>query len=123
MLDYKSFPKYILPEIKDLHKLEVYCANGGYEMYKKAISMLPSDIIDEVKKSGLAGRGGAGFSTGMKWSFMPKGNEKPKYLAINGDESEPGSFKDRQIFEYNPHQLIEGILIAGYAMGITKAFL
>lgn len=123
MLQYKDFPKLILPEIPELYKLSVYKSNGGYEMYKKAITMTQSELIDEVKKSGLAGRGGAGFSTGMKWSFMPKGNEKPKYLAINGDESEPGSFKDRQIFEYNPHQLIEGILIAGFAMGINKAFI
>ena len=87
MLQYKDFPKLILPEIPELYKLSVYKSNGGYEMYKKAITMTQSELIDEVKKSGLAGRGGAGFSTGMKWSFMPKGNEKPKYLAINGDES------------------------------------
>jgi NADH-quinone oxidoreductase subunit F len=85
--------------------------------------MTPDAVIEEVKRSGLRGRGGACFPTGLKWSFMPKGNDKPKYLAINGDESEPGSFKDRQIFEYNPHQLIEGIQIAGYAMGIKMAFI
>ncbi len=119
----QTFPKYILPETPDLHKLSVYRENGGYEMYRKALTMTPDQIIDEVKRSGLRGRGGACFPTGLKWSFMPKGKEKPKYLAINGDESEPGSFKDRQIFEYNPHLLIEGILIAGYAMGIDKAFI
>ena len=113
----------ILPNIENLHKLDVYKANGGYEMYRKAVTMQPNDVIEEVKRSGLRGRGGACFPTGLKWSFMPKGNEKPKYLAINGDESEPGSFKDRQIFEYNPHLLIEGILIAGYAMGIHTAFI
>lgn len=119
----QTYPKYILPETPDLHKLTVYRENGGYEMYRKALTLRPDDIIDEVKRSGLRGRGGACFPTGLKWSFMPKGKEKPKYLAINGDESEPGSFKDRQIFEYNPHLLIEGILIAGYAMGIDKAYI
>lgn len=116
-------PHLVLPKIENLHKLEVYKKNGGFDAYKKAIKMTPDEVIAEVKASNLRGRGGACFSTGMKWSFMPKGNEKPKYLAINGDESEPGSFKDRQIFEYNPHQLIEGILIAGYAMGIKTAFI
>lgn len=116
-------PHIVLPKIADLHKFDVYVANGGYGAYRKAIQRTPDEVTDEVKRSGLRGRGGACFPTGLKWSFMPKGNEKPKYLAINGDESEPGSFKDRQIFEYNPHQLIEGILIAGYAMGISKAFI
>lgn len=118
-----TVPHIVLPQIKDLHKADVYLANGGYGAYRKALAMTPDQVIDEVKKSGLRGRGGACFPTGLKWSFMPKGNDKPKYLAINGDESEPGSFKDRQIFEQNPHQLIEGILIAGYAMGIEKAFI
>ncbi len=122
ILDQK-FPKLVLPDIPNLARLDVYRANGGYEMYRKAIGMGPADVIEEVKKSGLRGRGGACFPTGLKWSFMPKGKDKPKYLAVNGDESEPGSFKDRQIFEYNPHQLIEGVLIAGYAMGIDKAFI
>ncbi len=116
-------PHIVLPKIKDLHNVDVYVANGGYSAYRKALAMTPDQVTDEVKKSGLRGRGGACFPTGLKWSFMPKGNEKPKYLAINGDESEPGSFKDRQIFEENPHQLIEGILIAGYAMGIKTAFI
>lgn len=118
-----SVPHLVLPQIPNLHKLDVYVSNGGYQQYRKAITMTPDQVTDEVKRSGLRGRGGACFPTGLKWSFMPKGNDRPKYLAINGDESEPGSFKDRQIFEYNPHQLIEGILIAGYAMGITKAFI
>ena len=107
-------PYLVIPQIKDLHKIDVYTANGGYEQLRKVLkSMSPDDVINDVKLSGLRGRGGACFSTGMKWSFMPKSNDKPKYLAINGDESEPGSFKDRQILEFNPHQLIEGILIAG----------
>ena len=118
-----DFPKILLPDIPDLHKLDVYIANGGYEEFKKAIKLSQDDIINEVKKSGLRGRGGAAFPTGLKWSFMPKDDSKPKYLAVNGDESEPGSFKDRQIFEYNPHQLIEGIMIAGYAMGIKAAYI
>lgn len=122
-INYDELPKLILPNIPNLHQLDVYRQNGGYEMYRKALTMTPDAVIEEVKKSGLRGRGGACFPTGLKWSFMPKGNDKPKYLCINGDESEPGSFKDRQIFEYNPHLMIEGILIAGYAMGINKAFI
>lgn len=122
-INYSELPKLILPDIPDLHKLDVYRQNGGYEMYRKALTTTPDEVIEEVKKSGLRGRGGACFPTGLKWSFMPKGNDRPKYLCINGDESEPGSFKDRQIFEFNPHLMIEGILIAGYAMGIDKAFI
>lgn len=118
-----EFPKLLLPEITNLHDINVYIANGGYEAYRKAIRRSPDDIINEIKKSGLRGRGGACFPTGLKWSFMPKSNDIPKYLCVNGDESEPGSFKDRQIFEFNPHQLIEGILIAGYAIGITTAYI
>lgn len=118
-----EYPKILLPEIKDLHKIDVYLANGGYENYKKAIKTAPEAVTEEVKKSKLRGRGGACFPTGLKWTFMPKGSEKPKYLAVNGDESEPGSFKDRQIFEFNPHQLIEGIMISGYAMGINAAYI
>lgn len=118
-----NYPKLLLPDIPNLHKLDVYVANGGYEQFRKAVKMTSDEVINEVKASKLRGRGGACFPTGLKWSFMPKGNDKPKYLAINGDESEPGSFKDRQIFEYNPHQLIEGILIAGYAMGIKSAYI
>ena len=115
--------KIILPDIKDLHKLDVYTQNGGYQNAKKAFGLDPDDIIDQVKKSGLRGRGGAAFSAGLKWSFMPKTTDKPKYLAINGDESEPGSFKDRQIFEDNPHQLIEGVIITCYAIGAKVAYL
>ncbi len=115
--------KIILPEIENFHQLDVYENNGGYSRAKKAFTMSSDDVIDSVKKSGLRGRGGAAFSTGLKWSFMPKGTDKPKYLCINGDESEPGSFKDRQIFEDNPHQLIEGILIACYAIGANNAYI
>ena len=114
--------KILLPEIKNLHQIDVYIQNGGYEAVRKAYKKAPDEIIDEVKKSGLRGRGGAAFLTGLKWSFMPKVTEKPKYLCINGDESEPGSFKDRQILEYNPHALIEGILISCYAIGAKTAY-
>ncbi|MBS1551733.1 MAG: NADH-quinone oxidoreductase subunit NuoF [Bacteroidetes bacterium] len=115
--------KIILKDIPDLDKISVYESNGGYAAWKKVLSqMKPEEVIEEVKKSGLRGRGGACFPTGLKWSFMPKGNEKPKYLCCNGDESEPGSFKDREIFEKNPHQFIEGALIAAYSMGIKAVY-
>jgi len=114
--------KIVLPEIKDLHLIDVYVSNGGYKAAKKAFSQAPDDIIDQVKKSGLRGRGGAAFSAGLKWSFMPKTTDKPKYLCVNGDESEPGSFKDRQIFEFNPHQMIEGTIITSYAIGAKVAY-
>ncbi len=116
-------PKILLPDIPDLHKIDIYLQNDGYNNFRKALNMSHDDVINEVKKSGLRGRGGACFPTGLKWSFMPKGNDKPKYLVVNGDESEPGSFKDRQIFEFNPHMLIEGILIAAYAMGINSSYI
>jgi len=115
--------KIVLPDIKDIHLLSVYVHNGGYTAAQKAFSQSTDDIIEQVKKSGLRGRGGAAFSAGLKWSFMPKTTSKPKYLCVNGDESEPGSFKDRQIFEYNPHQLIEGILITCYAIGAKTAYI
>ncbi len=113
----------ILPNIPDYQRIEVYEAHGGYGMLRKALGMKPEEVTDEVKKSNLRGRGGACFPTGLKWTFMPKQTEKPKYLCVNGDESEPGTFKDRQIFEFNPHLLIEGTAIACYAMGITTAYL
>lgn len=114
--------KIILKDIPDLHKIDIYIKNSGYSALKKALKMKPDEIIEEVKKSNLRGRGGACFPTGLKWSFMPKVSDKPKYLCCNGDESEPGSFKDRAIFEFNPHQFIEGSLIACYAMGIQTAY-
>ncbi|MCX8011192.1 MAG: NADH-quinone oxidoreductase subunit F, partial [Ignavibacteria bacterium] len=109
--------KILLKDIPNYHNIEVYKAHGGYQVLRKALQMNPDQIIEEVKRSGLKGRGGACFPTGLKWSFMPKDSKLPKYLCINGDESEPGSFKDRQIFEFNPHQLIEGTLITAYAIG------
>lgn len=114
--------KVILKDIKDYNKIDVYLKHGGYEAFKKALfKMQAEEIIDEVKKSNLRGRGGACFPTGLKWSFMPRNNQ-PKYLCCNGDESEPGSFKDRAIFEFNPHQFIEGTLISCKAMNITTAY-
>ncbi len=113
----------LLPRIPDLHLLDVYQAHGGYTMLRKALGMKPDEVTDEVKKSNLRGRGGACFPTGLKWTFMPKQTDKTKYLCVNGDESEPGTFKDRQIFEYNPHLLIEGAVIAAYAMGVRTVYI
>ncbi|HTR82166.1 MAG TPA: NADH-quinone oxidoreductase subunit NuoF [Bacteroidota bacterium] len=115
--------RHILPEIPNYHVLDVYEQHGGYGALKKALTMKPEEVTDEVKKSSLRGRGGACFPTGLKWTFMPKQTTKPKYLCVNGDESEPGTFKDRKIFEVNPHALIEGTVIACYAMGITAAYI
>ncbi len=104
-------------------RLEGYRARGGYETARRVITgMSPAEVIETVKDSGLQGRGGAGFSTGLKWSFMPAETDKPKYLVCNADESEPGSFKDRILLERGPHQLIEGILIAAFATGAEKTF-
>ncbi len=108
----------------DSHKIETYTAGGGYEAVKKCLaSMTPASVIEEVKNSGLRGRGGAGFPTGMKWSFVPKESGRPKYLAVNADEGEPGTFKDRLILERDPHLLLEGIMIACYAVGINTAYI
>ncbi len=109
--------------------LASYVADGGYRALKKALAMTPAAIIDEVKRSNLRGRGGAGFPTGMKWSFIPKdvpgstgAPSKPRYLCVNGDESEPGTFKDRYILDNDPHALIEGMAIASYAIGAHTAY-
>lgn len=114
--------KLLLPDVPNLHQVAVYEEHGGYKAIRKALEMTSDTVIDEVKKSNLRGRGGAGFPTGLKWSFMPKQSAKPKYLCANGDEGEPGTFKDRQIFERNPHLFIEGSLIAAYAMGIKAVY-
>jgi NADH-quinone oxidoreductase subunit F len=112
-----TFEKLLLPDAPNLHRIDVYEQHGGYAALRKALAMKPEDVTEEVKKSNLKGRGGACFPTGLKWSFMPKESAKPKYLCANGDEGEPGTFKDRQIFEFNPHLFIEGSLIAAYAIG------
>ena len=96
---------------------------GGYEGLRKALGMSPKDVIDEVKASGLRGRGGAGFPTGVKWSFIPQDTGRPVYVVCNADEGEPGTFKDRELLERDPHQLIEGIAIASYAVGCHTAFI
>ena len=101
---------------------EEYRAAGGYEGWKKALSMSPEEVVEEVKASGLRGRGGAGFPTGMKWGFVPK-IPGPKYLTCNADESEPGTFKDREIMEIEPHMLLEGVAICSYAIGGNEAFI
>jgi NADH-quinone oxidoreductase subunit F len=102
--------------------IDTYLANDGYKAFEKALGMSPDEIIGEVKASGLRGRGGAGFPTGMKWSFVPKQSAKPKYIVVNGDEAEPGTCKDRLLIEYDPHQLIEGVLIAGLAVGAHQGY-
>ncbi|HLO04545.1 MAG TPA: NADH-quinone oxidoreductase subunit NuoF [Symbiobacteriaceae bacterium] len=106
----------------DLRQLANYEALGGYTALKKAVTMEPAAIIDEVKKSGLRGRGGAGFPTGMKWTFLPN-DGRPRYLTVNADESEPGTCNNRTLIFANPHQLIEGILISAFANKITQSFI
>ena len=108
---------------KNAHTLDGYKALGGYGTLKKLFGMKPDDVTEEVKRSGLRGRGGAGFPTGMKWSFIPKNTDKPKYLCVNADEGEPGTFKDRLILEFDPHAIIEGIIICCYAVGIKTAYI
>jgi len=109
-------------DLPDSHKLAVYEETGGYQAIRKIFGRPNEEIIEEVKKSGLRGRGGAGFPAGVKWGFVPKDTDKPKYLCVNADEGEPGTFKDRQILEKDPHRLLEGIMICSYAVGIEKAF-
>jgi NADH-quinone oxidoreductase subunit F len=104
--------------------LEGYRARGGYKALEKALAMAPAAVIDEVKNSGLRGRGGAGFPTGVKWSFMPKDDaRKPHYLLINADESEPGAFKDRELCRWTPHQLLEGALIGAHAIRAAHVYI
>jgi len=104
--------------------MESYLKSGGYQALKKILSdkMSPGDVIEQVKASGLRGRGGAGFPTGLKWSFMPGDGAGQKYLVCNSDESEPGTCKDRDILRFNPHALVEGMMIAGYAIGATVGY-
>jgi len=106
--------------------MDEYVAHGGYRAVAKVLgdrAMQPADVIEAVKRSGLRGRGGAGFPCGTKWSFIPKDTTKPKYLVVNGDESEPGTFKDRMLIEEEPHQILEGVILASYAIGCHQAFL
>jgi len=109
--------------IEGSETLDVYLANDGYKAFRKAKEMTPEAIIEEVKTSGLRGRGGAGFPTGLKWSFVPRTSPKPRVIVVNADESEPGTCKDRLLMEYDPHQMIEGILIAGLAVDAHKGYI
>src|ERR671913_762554 len=109
-------------QYEDAHTIDRYHATGGYQGLRKALEQTPAQVSEEVKKSTLLGRGGAGFPAGTKWSFMPQG-VWPRYLVVNGDESEPGTYKDRLLMECDPHQLIEGCLIACYAAGLSRCFL
>ncbi len=102
--------------------LDVYLQTGGFQAFRKALGMQPGQIVDEVKASGLRGRGGAGFPAGMKWSFVPRNNPKPKYVVVNADEGEPGTCKDRLLMEFDPIQMIEGMMIAGLAIDSHKAY-
>ena len=114
---YKEIPSYT-------GRIEEYLAHGGYQALPEVLKeMRPADLIEMVKRSGLRGRGGAGFPCGVKWGFIPKDSPKPKYLVVNSDESEPGTFKDRMLIEEEPHQLIEGIALASYAIGCHSAFI
>jgi len=100
-----------------------YCETGGYEAARKALtSLTPEAVLNEVKRANLRGRGGAGFPAGLKWSFVPRAGDGPRYLCVNADEGEPGTFKDRYILAHDPHLLLEGIIIASYAVGIPQAY-
>src|SRR5437588_9682787 len=120
---------YELVLFKNIHdprvtEIDRYIELGGYKAAQKAVKEItPKDVIETTKATGLRGRGGAGFPTGMKWSFVPKDSGKPIYLCCNADESEPGTCKDRVIIERDPHQLIEGIIIASYAVDCHLAFI
>jgi len=110
--------------VEGLFRIEVYRGLGGYEAVEKALKeMSPSAVLEEVKKASLRGRGGAGFPAGMKWSFVPQNVPKPRYLCVNADEGEPGTFKDRYLMSHNPHLLLEGTILASYAVGIRSAFI
>jgi NADH-quinone oxidoreductase subunit F len=109
-------------DIQDLNQLSVYRKNGGFETFRRAVtSMKPGEVLEEVKSSGLRGRGGAGFPTGVKWGFLPN-NRWPHYVVANADESEPGTFKDREILESNPFQFLEGLMLAAYAVQAEHAY-
>src|ERR1700735_787866 len=116
--------KILLDRIDEpgLNPLEVYERRGGYQSLRKALGMSPEEVTQDIMDAGIRGRGGAGFPTGRKISFLPHG-DMDKYLVCNADESEPGTFKDREIMQKNPHMLIEGVLIAAYAGGIDHSFI
>jgi len=107
----------------EVHSVSGYRDTGGYEALRKALALEPSAVIEEVKRSGLRGRGGAGFPAGLKWGFVPQGTDQPKYLVCNADESEPGTFKDRVLIETDPHQLLEGCAICCYSVGANICYI
>ena len=109
--------------VPGIRSYEVYRREGGYRSVEKAFKMQPADIVEEVKKSGLRGRGGAGFPTGMKWSFLAKPEGVSRYLVCNADESEPGTFKDRYLMEFIPHILIEGMIVSSFALGSNTSYI
>jgi NADH-quinone oxidoreductase subunit F len=110
--------------IEGIRKLDVYRKHGGYSSLEKALkTMTPEQVVEEVKASGLRGRGGAGFPTGMKWSFIAKPAGVPRYVVCNADESEPGTFKDRYLMERIPHLLIEGMIASSFALGARTSFI
>src|SRR3982751_6589101 len=109
--------------IEGIRYFDTYRKNGGYASVEKAFKMSPADVVEEVKKSGLRGRGGAGFPTGMKWSFIAKPEGVPRYVVCNADESEPGTFKDRYLMEKIPHLLIEGMIISSFALGTRTSYI
>ncbi|NNF04353.1 MAG: NADH-quinone oxidoreductase subunit F, partial [Rhodothermales bacterium] len=125
--DWRSYERVLLPSVRDLARLEVYEQHDGYRALRSVLTeeaWTPTEVTNEVKKSSLRGRGGAGFPTGLKWSFMPPVDpDTPRFICCNADESEPGTFKDRQLMEYNPHLMFEGILIAAYAMSIKATYI
>jgi len=115
---------YRLNHLEKSWDIKTYIDNGGYEVWKRVLAgdLMPQEIIDEVKISNIRGRGGAGFPTGMKWSFMNRNAPGDKYIVCNSDEGEPGTFKDRDILRYNPHALVEGMMIAGYVIGASSGY-
>ncbi|MBP9674919.1 MAG: NADH-quinone oxidoreductase subunit NuoF, partial [Bacteriovoracaceae bacterium] len=121
--DFENYTLLSFHHIPDVHLLSIYERAGGYESLKKSFKMDPEIIKEEVKKSGLRGRGGAGFPTGTKWGFFSKDRKQKKYILCNADESEPGTFKDRYLIEKNPHILIEGIIISAWALGVDKGYI
>ena len=127
MSDWRTYEPVLIPNIAGLDRLETYRKHGGYDALHAVLHDQntwpdPASVVQEVKEANIRGRGGAGFNAGLKWSFMPPADGRPRYLACNGDESEPGTFKDRKIFEYNPFLFIEGATIAAYAMSITTIY-
>lgn len=126
-MDWRSYQPVLIPDGKNLSEISAYVKEGGYSALRAVLTDKKKwpdakSVTDEVKAANIRGRGGAGFNAGLKWSFMPPPDGGPRYLACNGDESEPGTFKDRMIFEYNPHLFIEGALIAAYAMSVSTIY-